>query len=750
MTRMDRLHEARDLAQRRAAERWQERAGSREAGKALIAAAGPGAADSPERRDLYAKRARDIGFLQTNTRRGILPLGVERRMGATLDWVGLAPSEKARMAGRPVARIIDSMADHVEPQGFATGFLIAADLLITNWHVFPTRGDASGCGANFLYELVDNKIARGVSFALEPERFFISDEALDFAIVAVAPRNGGGQLLADLGQLTLIEARPKILKGQPVNIIQYPEGEPKQYAVSQNRLVDILEEQGFLQYETDTLEGSSGSPAFSELWELVALHHASIPAMRGKDILARDGSVWIPGMDDAAVHWIANEGIRVSAIIGKLATLSPANPSEAPVLASLLAASADPVAEAMAAVAGSQGGSAGNVPGGETSGRAPSVTVSAGSAGATLSAALPAALAALQGGSMTGINFNFSGPVTINILPGAAPAAAAAATRDAGAIGAEKSIRFDPDYEHRDGYDPTFLDPGGSIVVPVPGIAPARLGEIHKDADGQPMVLKYHHFELVMNASRRLQMWSAANVDYAPGRKGGSRESFGSDRWVPDPRIPARLQIFNADFYKPAGNIDRGHVVRREDNAWGDSALEIEFANSDTFHWTNCTPQHEAFNQSSPGQYNPDYRGMEGIWGGFENHLQASRKGKDTKACIIAGPILAADDPSEDFGLGRIQYPLRFFKLICVVEPYAGSKRLRVFGFIFSQQDVVERFGIERFGPGRFKRYQVPLADIETAAGLVFAPELHAADTMKGKPQQLIANIVDIMGLAEA
>ena len=108
---------------------------------------------------------------------------------------------------------------------------------------------------------------------------------------------------------------------------------------------------------------------------------------------------------------------------------------------------------------------------------------------------------------------------------------------------------------------------------------------------GAPLVLRYHHFELVMSASRRLQLWSAANVDYDPARKSRrGRNDFGQDRWVPDPRIPASAQILDAEFYRPAGNIDRGHMVRREDNAWGDSEREIEFANSDTFHWTNCTP----------------------------------------------------------------------------------------------------------------------------------------------------------------
>lgn len=78
------------------------------------------------------------------------------------------------------------------------------------------------------------------------------------------------------------------------------------------------------------------------------------------------------------------------------------------------------------------------------------------------------------------------------------------------------------------GYDPGFFDEGGDIVVPVPKVENDRLHEIPKD-HGEPMVLKYHHFELVMNKTRHLQMWSAANVDYSPDRKRkGDRDSASS------------------------------------------------------------------------------------------------------------------------------------------------------------------------------------------------------------------------------
>ena len=65
-----------------------------------------------------------------------------------------------------------------------------------------------------------------------------------------------------------------MIKGEYVNIVQHPNGEPKQLALRENQLVDVLE--NFLHYQTDTAPGSSGSPVFSDEWEVVALHHSGV------------------------------------------------------------------------------------------------------------------------------------------------------------------------------------------------------------------------------------------------------------------------------------------------------------------------------------------------------------------------------------------------------------------------------------------------------------------------------------------
>jgi hypothetical protein len=62
-------------------------------------------------------------------RRNMLPFGIERKMGPTLDFSKFAPSELARSAGRPVARIVELGGPGILPVGFATGFVVAPGLL---------------------------------------------------------------------------------------------------------------------------------------------------------------------------------------------------------------------------------------------------------------------------------------------------------------------------------------------------------------------------------------------------------------------------------------------------------------------------------------------------------------------------------------------------------------------------------------------------------------------------------------------
>ena len=117
-----------------------------------------------------------------------------------------------------------------------------------------------------------------------------------------------------------------------------------------------------------------------------------------------------------------------------------------------------------------------------------------------------------------------------------------------------------------------------------------------------------------------------------------------------------------------------------------------------------------------------------GVWGAFEDHLVDQIAGFGKRVSIFAGPVLADDDPSWDFGAGDIQYPVRFWKIIAGVD----NGELQAFAFIFDQSRVIERFGLERFDPGRFGRWQVSVDYVAQESGVRFPGNLVQADVMFG------------------
>ncbi|MDJ0851772.1 MAG: trypsin-like peptidase domain-containing protein [Myxococcota bacterium] len=178
-----------------------------------------------------------------------------------------------------------------------TGFLIAARrFIMTNNHVLPTRGVASGSVAEF--ELEEGR--EPVTARLRPDRLFLTDRALDFTIVGCEEAG-----LSGIEPVALLRNPMTVDAGERVNIIQHPRGRPKEIAIHENKTVSVLDR--VIRYRTDTEPGSSGSAVFNNDWELVALHHAGHKRADGTAL---------------------NEGIRMAAIVSHLTRESAAESAE--------------------------------------------------------------------------------------------------------------------------------------------------------------------------------------------------------------------------------------------------------------------------------------------------------------------------------------------------------------------------------------------------------------------------------------
>lgn len=629
----------------------------------------------------------------------------ERKIGDTMDLKFFPPSPEAYLFGTPVGRIFQVPDPGIEINAFGSGFLVAPNILLTNNHVLPYASAAEGVAVNFKYEYNQfRQRTSGSLYRLDPDTFFLSDQLLDYTFIYVQEiEMGGGAPLRDLGFLKLIRTKGKIVLKDPINIVQYPQGGPKQYATENNFVEDILEQEGFIQYTTDTDEASSGSPAGNKHWEVAALHHSGIAMTVNGKVWSRFNRPWDPSMTDEDKVYVANEGVSISSILANLEQKRPAKQSDMAHINRILQQSID------------------NVLADHSANPLPTTTDSIVVPATNLGNARNEPITDnLQTDLMSNPIFTFNQAAVVNIynypvggvsgqLIGPKPEDGKVAI-----IAPEKKLRFDEQYSNRryKGYKANFLD----VSIPFPSVAEHRLGEIFmKPGTDEPLILKYYHYSLIMNTAFRLQQFSAVNVNYDPTLKTTrERDEFGDEgnSWRPDPRIPTEFQLTNEEFYKPATQVDRGHMVRRDDSCYGNTEMEIEYANSDTFHWTNCTPQHEGFNQSR--QF--------GLWGLLENAVKDGLSGEDTKASIFAGPVLI-EDPDRIYN--GIHFPVKFWKVIATME--AG--KLLAYGFMLDQSKVIDQRGLEaKFDFSQFVNRQMRLTKIQEEADVVFPEVLLDAD----------------------
>ena len=248
-------------------------------------------------------------------------LGLERIIGRN-ELLGVQYLDGGQVASTAVGRIA-IRNEQGTTLGYGTGSLIFPRLLLTNNHVLADETIAANSIVEFNYqENVKGELLPVVQFRLEPQTFFATSPAkeLDFTIVAVAEKADDGTSLTSFGYKPLHAMEGEILAGESVTIIQHPNGEPKQIALRENLVLKFPEAgDRFLHYQTDTTPGSSGSPVYNDQWEVVALHHSGYPRRDAAgNILATDGRIWKKEMGEHRIDWIANEGIRIRAIVDYL------------------------------------------------------------------------------------------------------------------------------------------------------------------------------------------------------------------------------------------------------------------------------------------------------------------------------------------------------------------------------------------------------------------------------------------------
>jgi endonuclease G len=264
------------------------------------------------------------------------------------------------------------------------------------------------------------------------------------------------------------------------------------------------------------------------------------------------------------------------------------------------------------------------------------------------------------------------------------------------------------DYRDRRGYEETFL----GDAVPLPSVTTRQDDVLTFSVDGHTEdVLKYEHFAVMMNRSRRLCLFSAVNID------GLQSISMARAGWRTDPRIPLEAQI-RKECYGAEPKFSRGHMTRREDPVWGprDTASK---ANLDSMHVTNVVPQMQPFNG--------------GVWLELENYALQNARKDDMRISVFTGPFLTSEDPTR-YG---VKIPTEFWKVIAFIHDETG--KLCATGYTMSQQDFLRE---EEFVFGKHKTAQRSIASIEQRTGLSFGP-LAALDPIEDT-EGLVSELTDV------
>jgi endonuclease G len=583
----------------------------------------------------------------------------------TNDLVELNFLERCLLIRHAIGRV---KVSRVNERGWATGFLIAPGLMMTNFHVFGSADAVGASKISFDYWLdVSGQHPVDLDdYALRPDLFYVGNKELDYAVVAVADASAFGEAIASRRHIRLIPETGKVGQGEFVTILQHPDGEPMQVALRENKVIRVAEADPFIWYSADTAHGSSGSPVFNDSFQLVALHaNGRIKREGGAYVLANGGTTTtLDGLRERDVAWEANVGFRVSRIAADLIAQTKVKwPARLSALEESMRGG-----DIMSSVIGALKGKNGDVEPIETEFQGEMMSQKR-----TSETAVPG----------TGIVIPLQLRVSLEATGGLTLAGAkdqlvveAATALEAEAIKLQMPIIYDG-LDERGGFHPRFLDE--ATDVPMPQVTAAGEKLLAPLLDGSGHEVKYQHFSVWMHRERRLALYTAANVDWRNRKKvvdgkstarkalsGFPKTGVIAELWAEDSRLDSRHQLPDVFYSEDRGAFDKGHIVRRDDVCWGDTYEDIQMANGDSFHVTNCSPQVKVFNQGQHGQEN---------WGDLEDTIAAITKEEAEVACIFAGPVFKADDRwfrgKDHEGGARIQIPSEFWKIV-VVKVEAG------------------------------------------------------------------------------
>ena len=169
-------------------------------------------------------------------------------------------------------------------EGIGTGFLVAPNIVITNWHVARLLKSQSR-QARLRFNYVANPDGTGNLEGAEynlAENYLITyseERELDYALLRVAGEPGNESLGNDGGSSKrgwLTPLAHPFQVNEILLILQHPSADLLKLSAGALSAINNLHQR--VTYTANTEAGSSGSPVFTLDWKLVAIHHYGQPS----------------------------------------------------------------------------------------------------------------------------------------------------------------------------------------------------------------------------------------------------------------------------------------------------------------------------------------------------------------------------------------------------------------------------------------------------------------------------------------
>jgi len=565
-------------------------------------------------------------------------------------------TELIALTKRKIGRIV--VKEDNKRTGFATGFMVSDRLLLTNWHVFRDASMAEESEVHFFYEY--NPLGHPLDpaiFKFDSTKFFNNKE-LDYCFVAVQPADITGKVsLESIGYLFLDRALGKIgeVNVEKLNIIHHPQGDYKQISIRENTFVGIDETK--IYYETDTAQGSSGSPVFNDQWQVVGLHHKSIAKMSAdeKNYLDKDDNI-IPVVDNkidvTRVVWLRNEGMRISVVLNHLLEKNRNN--------EIVNAIAVPPPQEYLNFAVNSSSAAFDNDNANNMNNSKNININIPTTALSSENSIEISLSSKK------LNAQ-NNPVT-------APAAVsfpAFARMDELLLEVAKAEREQAvDFSRCRGYDPDFL--GTNISLPQPN---QEISSQIARLKNNKIELKYFKYSVIFNAVTKMPLISAINVEGDAAKR--PDDSKRSDNWLRDRRIDLECQL--TDKFYARSNFDKGHMSRFEDANWDESESEADALKNGiyTCFYTNACPQVVALNRAG------------GLWGKLEKQIleKGIKKevGKLARMTVFNGPVF---DEKKNKIFKGVKIPMEYYKIILWLN---DAEQLKATAFKLTQELLVNQ-----------------------------------------------------------